>query len=208
MELALRGALADDVRHIKDRYKYQDLARAFQHWSAVNILGLEDGPVEDFLADARGNDGGIDYFYVNTVTETVEIIQAKFGEGLDAKVRTEEIGAFYDIPKRLLNDKTSRSSQFQKHQTAYKKARDDGYVTNLIFVMAGNLTEPAREFVGLKNRELPSNITFDCHEIKDLLGLVGNPNSPPCVLRLFENEYFVSKQSEGRIKKMVATVTL
>ena len=206
-ELPLRNALVDEVRHIKDRHKYPDLGRAFQHWSAVNILGLEDGAVEDSLVDAKGSDGGIDYFHINEVSETVEIIQAKFSEDLDAKVGTEAIGAFYEVPRKLLSNGTSRSLWFQDHQVAYKKAREDGYATNLILVTAGNLAEPTKEFVRLKNRELPDNTTFDCLEIKDLLGLIGNPNSPACELRLFENEYFVSRQSEGRIKKMVATVT-
>lgn len=206
-ELPLRGALVDEVRHIKDRHKYPDLGRAFQHWSAVNILGLEDGAVEDSLVDAKGSDGGIDYFHINEVSETVEIIQAKFNEDLDARVGTEAIGAFYEVPRKLLSNGTSRSLWFQDHQAAYKKAREDGYATNLIFVIAGNLAEPTKEFVRLKNQELPDNTTFDCLEIKDLLGLIGNPNSPTCVLRLFENEYFVSRRGKGRSKKMVATIT-
>ena len=207
-ELSLRSALVDDVRHIKASHKYPDLGRAFQHWSAVNILGLEDEEVEDSLADARGSDGGIDYFYINQSAGTVEIIQAKFSEDLDAKVGTESIGALYEIPKKLMNDGTCRSLRFQDHQVAYKKSREDGYGTNLIFVVAGNLSEQAKEFIRLKNQDLPNDITFDYIQIKDLLGLIGNPNSPTCVLKLFENEHFVSKESAGRIKKMVATVTV
>ena len=206
-DLSLRSALVDDVRHIKNHHKYPDHGRAFQHWSAVNILGLEDDDVEDYLSDSKGMDGGIDYFYMNNATETVEIIQAKFSEDLDAKIGTETVGAFYEIPKKLMNDGTSRSTQFQEHQLAYKKAREDGYATNLIFVMAGNLTETTKEFIRIKNQELPNDITFDCLEIKDLLGLIGNPNSPMCLLRPFENEYFISRHREGRIKKLVATVT-
>lgn len=204
---SLYNALVEDVRHIKDRYRYPDLGRAFQHWSAVNILGLEDEAVEDALVDSKGSDGGIDYFYINTITETVEIIQAKFSEDLNAKVGTEAIGALYEIPKKLLNNGTSRSLKFQDQQSAYKKAREDGYATNLIFVMAGNLTDSTKEFIKLKSQELPTNITFDCLEIKDLLGLIGNPNSQSCTLKLFENEYFVNEVKDGRIKKMVATIT-
>lgn len=206
-ELTLRSALVDDVEHIRVSHKYPDLGRAFQHWSAVNILGLEDEEVEDSLADARGSDGGIDYFYINTVTETVEIIQAKFSEDLDAKVGTEVIGALYEIPKKLMTEGASRSLRFQDHQAAYQKAREGGYTTNLIFVMAGYLPDSVKEFVKMKNQDLPDNVTFECLQINDLLGLIGNPNSPVCVLRLFENEHFVSKQQDGKIKKMVATVT-
>lgn len=206
-ELSLRSALVDDVEHIKVSHRYPDLGRAFQHWSAVNILGLEDEEVEESLDEARGSDGGIDYFHINDVTETVEIIQAKFSEDLDAKVGTEAIGALYEMPKKLMTDGASRSLRFQDHQAAYQKACKDGYTTNLIFVMAGRITESTKEFIKMKNHDLPNNITFECLQINDLLGLIGNPNSPVCILRLFENEHFVSKQQDGKIKKMVATVT-
>ena len=154
-----------------------------------------------------GRDGGIDYFHKNDITETVEIIQAKFSEDLNARVGMDAIGAFYDIPTRLANSTTSPSLRFQDYQRMYKEACAEGYATDLIFVTAGNLTDDVKEFISLKNQDLTKNITFECFEINDLLGLIGNPNSPTCVLHLFENEYFISKKHEGRIKKMVATIT-
>lgn len=205
-EESLRSALIDSVHDIKRQYDYPDLGRSFQHWSATNILGLGSEEVGDFLKDAMGRDGGIDYFHKNTITETVEIIQAKFSEDLNARVGMETISAFYDVPKRLANSTTSPSLRFQDYQRMYKEACANGYATDLIFVTAGSLTNDVKEFVSLKNHDLARNVTFECFEIKDLLGLIGNPNSPTCVLHLFENEYFISKQHEGRIKKMVATI--
>lgn len=206
-EESLRSALVGNVRDIERQYGYPDLGRAFQHWSAINILGLGNEDVEDFLEDALGKDGGIDYFHRNPTTKTVKIVQAKFSEDLNAKIGTNAIGALYDVPKRLANSTACHSLCFQKYQRMYKKACADGYTTNLIFVIAGNLSDDSKEFIKLKNQDLADNITFDYFEIKDLLGLIGNPNSPACTLHPFESEYFVSKQREGRVKKMVATIT-
>lgn len=57
-EESLREALVDEVCEIKDEYVYQDLGRAFQHWAAANILGLEDSDISDGLKGSLGNDGG------------------------------------------------------------------------------------------------------------------------------------------------------
>lgn len=206
-EKSLRSTLVGNVRNIQRQHGYPDLGRAFQHWLAVNILGLESANVSDFLADAMGRDGGVDYLNKNVATETIEIVQAKFSEELNAKIGRDVIGALYDVPVRLGNSTSNNSLRFQQYQKIYKAACAEGYATNLIFVVAGNLSEDTKEYIRLKNQDLPKNTTFEYFEIKDLLGVVGNPITPTWTLQLFENEYFISKSKDGRIKKMVATIT-
>ena len=48
----LRRVLVEEVRHIRDDHSYPDLGRAFQHWSAANVLGVEDKDVGDELEGA------------------------------------------------------------------------------------------------------------------------------------------------------------
>ena len=52
----------------------------------------------------------------------------------------------------------------------------------------------------------PDGVSFQYLEIKDLLGLIGNPNSPLCTLELCGREKFVGDGAGGGIRKMAATV--
>ena len=202
----LRNALVGKVCEIKDAHMYQDLERAFQHWSAVNILGLDDGNVADGLSGPPGGDGGLDYLNLNEGTRTFEIIRAKFSKDLDAEVELDTIREFFDLPNRLKEGGAPPNSSFERNREIYGEYTSSGYDTRLILVVAGELSKTAKELVSEKSGALPANITFDCLELRDLLALVGNPITPTCTLRLLEGEGFASKEDNGRIKCMVGTV--
>lgn len=203
---SLREALVGEVCEIKDEYVYQDLGRAFQHWAAVNILGLEDGDISDGLKGSLGNDGGIDYFNRNEDARTFEIVQAKFSKDLDAEVGPDTIREFFDVPGKLKNGSSSPNSSFERQRDIYKEYTNLGYETRLILVVAGEMSASVKELINEKNRLLPDNIRFDCLEIKDLLALVGNPVTPTWTLRLLEGEGFASKEDGGRLRCMAGTV--
>ena len=203
---SLRTALVEEVARIKDEHTYPDLGRAFQHWSAVNVLGIEDKHVADELEDAMGTDGGIDYFHVNDKNKTVEIVQAKFSEEPHAHVEQKAILEFYEIPRKLLFDTSDRGSRFQEQQKQYKKSIEKKYSTRLLFVTTASLSESTKNIMAMKDQNLSSDTTFECFEIKDLIAYVGNPLSPPCKLRVIKNECFVGDPTDAQIKRMVSTV--
>lgn len=202
----LREALVAEVVLIKDEYIYPDLGRAFQHWAAVNVLGIEDKDVADELTGAMGSDGGIDYFHVNEDNKTVEIMQAKFSENREAQVDQKAVLEFYDIPKKLLVNNSEYNSRFREQQELFKRLREQKYTTRLFFVTTATVPDAIRDIIGLKDQNMSSDTTFDCFEIKDLIAYVGNPNSPSCELRLSKNECFVGRTNNTQIRRMVATV--
>lgn len=203
----LCNTLVGKVYKIQDTHIYQDLERAFQHWSAVNILELDDGNVADALSGPPVDNGDVDYFNLNEDTRTFEIIRARFSKDLDAKVELDTIREFFDVPNKLKDGGVPPpGSSFERNREIYGEYTSSGYDTKLILVVAGELTRTAKELVSEKSRALPDNITFDCLEIRDLLALVGNPVTPTCTLRLLEGEGFASKEDNGRIKCMVGTV--
>ena len=203
---SLRAALVEEVARIKDEHTYPDLGRAFQHWSAVNVLGIEDKHVADELTDAMGADGGIDYFHVNDENKTVEIIQAKFSEELHAHVEKKAILEFYEIPRKLLFDSGDRNSRFQEQQRQYKKSIERKYLTRLLFVTTASISESAKNAVAAKDQNMSGGMTFACFEIKDLIAYVGNPRSLPCKLQLTKNECFVGEPVGTQVKRLVSTV--
>ena len=204
---SLRVALVEEVTRIKDEYAYPDLGRAFQHWSAVNVLGVEDKDVADELAGAMGADGGIDYFHVNDENKSIEIIQAKFTDDQQSQVDQRAILEFYEIPRKLSIGRADHNSRFCDQQEEYKRLKAQKYETRLIFVTTSNMSEQTKNAMTLQNRNLESDTTFECFELKDLIAYVGNPSSPPCELRVVKNECFVGAPNGSQIKRMVATVS-
>lgn len=202
----LRRVLVEEVRQIRDDHSYPDLGRAFQHWSAANVLGVEDKDVGDELEGAMGADGGIDYFHINSQTKTVEIIQAKFSEDKSAKVDPKAVLDFYEIPKKLLLGTGDRSLRFREQQELYKKRKDEKYATRLLFITTACLPESAKSAAPPEDQNTSGDITFEFIETKDLIAYVGNPRSPPCELRLVKDECFVGAPSDTQLKRIVATV--
>ncbi len=205
-EAELRRVLVEEVKHIRDYRSYPDLGRAFQHWSAANVLGVEDKDVSDRLEGAMGVDGGIDYFHVDDENKTVEIIQAKFAEHESGKVESKAVLDFYGIPRKLLFNTDERSLRFREQQVMYKKALAQKYATRLLFITTGRLPEPARRAPLLEDQNTFGDITFKFIETKELIAYVGNPKSPPCELRLVKDECFVGTPDKTKLKRMVATV--
>ena len=205
-EEELRRVLVEEVRHIRDDHSYPDLGRAFQHWSAVNVLGIEDKDVSDKLDGGMGADGGIDYFHVDDDNKTVEIIQAKFSEDESGKVEPKAVLDFYGIPRKLLSDTSDRSLRFRKQQETYKKALAQKYATRLLFLTTARLPESAKRAPFLEDQNTFGDITFKFIETKDLITYVGNPKSSPCELRLVKDECFVGTPDNTQLKRMVATV--
>lgn len=203
---SLHTALVEEVESIKDDHMYPDLGRAFQHWSAVNVLGISDEDVAAELADAMGADGGIDYFHINKKNKTIEIIQAKYSEAQQAQVERKSIIEFYEIPRKLLFDNSSHNSRFQELQKHYRASKEKKYTTRLLFITTAGLSESAKNNMTLKNLNMPSDTTFECLELKDLIAYVGNPSSPPCDLHLIKNEYFIGESCGPQTKRLVATV--
>ena len=203
---SLRTALVEEVARIKDEHTYPDLGRAFQHWSAVNVLGIEDKHVADELVDAMGADGGVDYFHVNDKNKTVEIIQAKFSEERHAHVEQKAILEFYEMPGKLLFDSAYHNSRFQEQQRQYKKSIERKYSTRLLFVTTASMSEPAKNAMAVKDQNMSGGMTFECFEIKDLIAYVGNPRTPPCELHLAKNECFVGEPAGAQVKRLVSTV--
>lgn len=202
----LHAALVAEVNQIKDEYAYPDLGRAFQHWSAVNVLGLEDKDVADELTSAMGPDYGIDYLYNNIDDKTVEIVQAKFSKDYKTEVGPKAIMEFYDIPHKLLTHTVENDSHFHDQQQIFKESKEKNYATRLLFVTASNLSMTAKELIKLKNQNLSTDTIFEVLEIKDLIAYVGNPKSQQCDLKVFEKECFISKHNSNKIKKTVFTV--
>lgn len=201
----LRQALVENVHEIEKKYKYPN-GVAFQHWAAVNVLGIKDDEVHETLNRSMGEDRGIDYFRVDDEAQTVEIIQAKFHKNLDSGASREDLSSFFRTIDRL-NEGGGGNESFRTYQDQYKKAVSKGFETKLIFVMTGSLTEENNEEINVWRRSnSASNIRFECLETKDLLRLIDNPNSPPCKLRLYGDEVFVSSANNG-IRKIVATVS-
>ena len=202
----LREALVAEVTHIKDEYVYPDLGRAFQHWAAVNVLGVRDTDVADELAGAMGSDGGVDYLHVNKDNKTIEIMQAKFSENQETQADQKAILEFYEIPKKLLGSNMESNLRFYEQQKLFKEYREQKYTTRLLFVTATNIPDSLKEIMSLKDQNMDNDITFECLEIDDLIAYVGNPSSPPCELHVFKNECFVSREDGVPIKRLVATV--
>ena len=202
----LREALVAEVSYIKDEYVYPDLGRAFQHWAAVNVLGIEDTDVADELAGAMGSDGGVDYFHVNKDNKTVEIMQAKFTEKQVTRADQKAILEFFEIPKKLLVGNAEPTLRFHEQQKLFKKCREQKYATRLLFVTAANVPDSIKKIIGLNDQNMDNDITFECFEIDDLIAYVGNPSSPPCELHVFKNECFISGMNNAPIKRLVATV--
>ncbi len=205
-EEELRHVLVEEVKHIRDDYTYRDLDRAFQHWSASNVLGVEDKDVNDALEDAMGADGGIDYFHVDCANKTVTIIQAKFSEDRSSKVEPKAVLDFYAIPKKLLSNTGDCSSRFQEQQKRYKSLVEQKYSTRLLFVTTATLSESAKSITPSVDQNMPSDTTFEFLEIGDLIAYVGNPKTPPRELRLIKGECFVGAAAGTQVKRMVATV--
>lgn len=206
-EELLREALVAEVTRIKDECVYPDLGRAFQHWAAVNVLGVDDNKVGDDLGGAMGSDGGIDYFHVDDENKIVEIMQAKFSERREAQVDQRAILEFCDIPRKLLTYNDVQNQRLYEQQKSFKEAREQKYTTRLLFVTTASLPETTREIIGLKDQNMDNDMTLECLEIKDLIAYVGNPISPPCELQLSKDECFIGKSDKTKIKRMVATVT-
>ena len=202
----LRRVLVEEVRHIRDDHSYPDLGRAFQHWSAANVLGVEDKDVGDGLEGAMGADGGIDYFHVDDHNKTVEIIQAKFSEDESAKVDPKAVLDFYEIPRRLLFGTGDRSLRFREQQELYKKLKAQKYATRLLFITTACLPESSKSAAPPEDQNTSGDITFEFIETKDLAAYVGNPKSPPCELHLVKDECFVGAPSDTKLKRIVATV--
>lgn len=178
---------------------------AFQHWAAVNVLGVTDDEVCRKIEGSMTQDRGIDYFHVNDEAETVEIMQTKFYEKRDTGASREDLRSFA-MTVQILNEGSGGSEFFKTCQNHYKKAINADFGIRLIFVMTGSLTEENKEEIRTCKKNIPNGVTFECWETKDLLGLIGNPASRTHTLKLYDKERFVSKGSDGEIRKMVATV--
>ena len=201
----LRQTLVQKVREIKEEYEYPDLGRAFQHWAAVNVLGIGDEMAYDALDDGvMSRDSGIDYFHVDTRTKTVEIMQAKFHENADPGAAREDLCSLCMTIDRL-NESDGGVEIFKTYQAQYREAVKSNFTIRLVFVMMGSFTEENYDEINVCRKKNP-HVTLQCLETKDLLGLIGNPNSERCTLELFDNEWFVSNGTNGEIKNIVATV--
>ena len=165
----LRRVLVDEVRYIRDDHSYPDLGRAFQHWSAVNVLGIEDKDVGDKLGEAMGADGGIDYFHVDNDNKTVEIIQAKFSEDGSARVEARAVLDFYGIPNKLQFNNSDRSLRFRGQQKLYKKLVAQKYATRMLFLTTACLPESAKSIAHTGAQNTSGNITYEFIETKDLI---------------------------------------
>ena len=197
--------LLDEVRQLKDDYCYPDLGRAFQHWSAVNVLRLVD---EDVAADMQGSqsqDAGIDYMHVDEDVSTVNILQTKFSDKFNTNILNEDLSWFFSTPDRL-NNGYHGNNAFRERRAQYADAMSKGFKTNLIFIATGNLTDANRDEIHLRKSRLSPKMKFDCLENKDLPALIGNPPSRSCKLGVVEDEIFVGRSSATQIKKAVATV--
>ena len=196
--------LVQDIEQIMEDYQYPDLGRAFQHWAAINVLGLSDDDVEDEIKGTMTRDYGIDYFNVNEDGCVVEILQAKFSGDFSTGVSSDDLSMFFEVPDRLMNG--NGSSSFQVRQASYRDAIAKKFTTKLFFVVTGTLTAANIDEINRKTQHLPEYVEFECLEIKDLLGLIGNRNSKQCSLKVLPGEIFISHPANGQIKKMVATV--
>ena len=153
-----------------------------------------------------GADGGIDYFHINEKNKTIEIIQAKYSEARRSQVDPKSIIEFYEIPRKLLFDNSSRNSRFQELQKHYRASKEKKYATRLLFITTASLSESAKNNMTSKNLTMPSDTAFECLELKDLIAYVGNPSSPSCDLHLIKNECFVGEPCGPQTKRLVATV--
>ena len=201
-EAELRGSLVDMVKQIKKDNDYPNLGTAFQHWTAVNVLNIEDRYVASALDGSMSRDMGIDYFHKNDDGKIITILQTKFAENTNCKTSREDLSSFFNTIKRL-DAGDSSSNSFKDRQSEYRQAKRDGYATKLVFVVAGTLTKGNMDEISLGKQNLPAGTEFECLEIRDLVGLIGNPCSPACTLNLVPGENF---RSDGVPRKMVATV--
>ena len=201
----LRRVLVENVKKIKRDYRYDNVGGAFQHWAAVHVLGIADDDVQIGLGGKTGKDMGIDYFHKNDEAGTVEIVQAKFHENLSSGASREDLCSFFMTVDRLKKS-DGGSDAFKECQRQYRKAVSDGFETKLIFVIAGSLTKENREEIRVCEENSPGDVSFQYLETRDLLGLIGNPNSPRCTLELCGDEKFVGDGAGGGIRKMAATV--
>lgn len=202
---SLLSILESEVSQLKDDYCYPDLGRAFQHWAAVNVLGLVDEDVATAISGNQTRDRGIDYFYVDEDASAVNILQTKFSKNFDIGISDGDISSFFSTPARLSNGNEGNSS-FHDYRAQYADAVSRGFKTNLIFIMTGNLTDTNKDEIRLQKSRLHTKTTFDCLENKDLPALLGNPPSPPCKIDIVDQEVFVSGSSQTQTKKAVATV--
>lgn len=203
----LRLALVEEVERIKDECNYPDLGRAFQHWSIVNVLGIDDNIVEGELEGGMGPDGGIDYFHVDKDTKTIEIVQAKFTNIRGSQVEPKAILELYEIPRKLLFNNSDHNSRFREQQELYKKYKNKNYATRLLFITTGNLSNSVKDTIMSKNQNMSGDTTFECFGIDDLIAYVGNPISRTCELQLNKVECFIGRSNETQIKRMVATIS-
>lgn len=203
---SLRVALVEEVAHIKDEHAYPDLGRAFQHWSAVNVLGIGDEDVAVALDGAMGTDGGIDYFHVNNKTKTIEILQTKFSEVERIQTDKNPILELYTIPTNLMHASNNHSSHFKKLQKRYTNLKKKKYTTRLQFITTSTLPESMKINTQPENFNMPSDTKFKCLELKDLIAYVGNPRTPTCYLHLIKDECFIGAPNSLQTKRLVSTV--
>ena len=197
--------LLDEVRQLKDDYCYPDLGRAFQHWSAVNVLGLVDEDVATEMQGSQAQDAGIDYMHVDDDTSTVNILQTKFSDKFNTNISNEDLSSFFSTPDRLSNGYQG-SNAFRERRAQYADAMSRGFKTNLIFIATGDLTDTNKDEIQLRKSKLSTKMKFDCLENKDLPALIGNPPSRSCKMGVVEDEIFVGKSLDMGTKKAVATI--
>lgn len=195
----------DEVRQLKDDYCYPDLGRAFQHWSAVNVLGLGNEEVAAEMEGSQAQDAGIDYMHVDDDELTVNILQTKFSDKFNTNISNEDLSSFFSTPDRLNNGYRGNSA-FRERRAQYADAMSRGFKTNLIFIATGDLTDTNRDEIQRRKAGLAAKMKFDCLENKDLPALIGNPPSRSCKMGVVEDEIFVGKSQDMGTKKAVATI--
>lgn len=175
---ALKTRLVDEVTELG---KETELPKhhAFGFWCANNILNIPYDEIEKAAEiGPKGNELGIDIFYIDYSNKVIWIAQVKWNDTLTRDAELDDIQNLTATPGRLMNPDTKGNQDFMRAKNQFSEAlNEDEYTIRLVYVTTGNISENVRTEIENVKQKLSNSIIFQDYGLEGILNKLRHPKT-------------------------------
>lgn len=176
---ALKTRLFDEVIELAEEKELPN-HHAFGYWCADNILNIPYDEIEKAAEiGPKGNELGIDIFYIDYSNKEIWIAQVKWNDTLTRDAELDDIQNLIATPNRLMNPDTKGNQDFMRAKNQFSEAMSgkDEYTIRLVYVTAGNISQNVRTEIENVNQNLPIVIIFQDYNLEGILNKLRHPKT-------------------------------
>ncbi|MEK4059561.1 MULTISPECIES: AIPR family protein [Paenibacillus] len=139
--------ILEEVEAIKTENDYERKSHAFAHWYLMNIRGLSDDDISEYITDGF-NDWGIDAVIIDEAKEIIELYQFKLPDkvsNIDKLIGKDEIETFLRGYKICSSGKAPGNANDELKEKIKEILDSDIFTFKMVFVgYSGGLSETAQ----------------------------------------------------------------